>query len=169
MKTPMTNWTIFVLTLFAQTLVASSKFENFNLQDNDTTQIAIDTSNAKAFYISGLLFLEQKKYKDAINNFDKAIELNPEYAEAFNERANAKSDIGYTANEKKSQWYDYDKAISINPKFAKAYFDRGVRKCWYENMLKPTIGCPDICKSFELGYPKQKHFFADNCDCSKYK
>ncbi len=97
------------------------------------------------------------KYKEAIENYDKAIELNPKYADAYNNRGNAKLHSG--KNEEAIEDYnkaieldpqydtyynrgnaklhsgkneeaieDYNKAIELNPKYAKAYNNRGFTK-----------------------------------------
>ena len=60
-------------------------------------------------------------YKEAITDYDKAIELNPEYAEAYNNRGLAKFNLG----KYKEAIKDYDKAIELNPKYAKAHNNRG--------------------------------------------
>jgi tetratricopeptide (TPR) repeat protein len=118
----------------------------------------IDTSSAEQSYTRGLLFLKQKKNFEAIVCFDKAIELKPDYAEAYNERGNAQSSDSKALD-------DYSKAIALNPNFAKAYFNRGIKKNMLQSMRRPTAGCPDICKAYELGYTKGRDFLS-NCDCN---
>jgi tetratricopeptide (TPR) repeat protein len=38
---------------------------------------------AKDYFTAGVALNNSEKYKDAITNFDKAIKLNPKYAEAY--------------------------------------------------------------------------------------
>ena len=64
-----------------------------------------------------------------MKNYDKAIELNPEYAKAYNNRGSVKADLG----DKKEAIKDYDKAIELNPEYAKAYNNRGNIKFDLEN------------------------------------
>ena len=69
----------------------------------------------------GVVLLEEGQYDRAIAYFNKAIEINPKYADAYNNRGNAYA--------KKGQYdkaiADYNKAIEINPRFAAAYNNRG--------------------------------------------
>ena len=56
--------------------------------------------------------------------FTKAIEINPNYAEAYHERGLAYDAIG----EYDRAISDYNKAIEINPKYEKAYNHRRLAK-----------------------------------------
>jgi tetratricopeptide (TPR) repeat protein len=73
-------------------------------------------------YYQGTKLLEKGQYDQAITYFDKAIEINPRYAEAYNNRG-----IAYL---KKGQYdkaiSDFTEAIEINPKDAMAYRNRGI-------------------------------------------
>ena len=61
-------------------------------------------------------------YNDAINAFSKAIEMNKNYAAAYNNRGYSYNNLGN--NNQAIQ--DYEKAIEINPENDVAYFNRGV-------------------------------------------
>jgi tetratricopeptide (TPR) repeat protein len=116
------------------------------------------STSAEQSYTRGLLFLKQKNNVEAIACFDKAIELKSDYAEAYNERGNAQSIYAKSLD-------DYSKAITLNPKLAKAYYDRGIKMNMVQSMQRPTNGCPDICRAYELEYPKATDFLS-NCDCN---
>ena len=60
----------------------------------------------------------------AIDAYDKAIQLKPDFAEAYNNRGNAKSSLG----RHDEAIVDHDKAIQFKPDFAKAYDNRGNAK-----------------------------------------
>jgi tetratricopeptide (TPR) repeat protein len=128
-------------------------------------EIDSDSTNATAYFERGNIFIAQKKYKEALFDFDKAIKLKPDYAEAFHKRAWAKYYLQHFDGV--SFFDDFGTAIKLKPNFAEAYFDRGVLMNIYDSNVKPTRGCSDICKAYELGYPKQKGLFADNCNCKK--
>ena len=66
----------------------------------------------------------EETYK-AIADYDKAIELDPKFAAAYNGRGNA----WYVKQEYDKAIADYDKAIELDPKLAAAYNDRG--NAWY--------------------------------------
>jgi tetratricopeptide (TPR) repeat protein len=61
-------------------------------------------------------------YDEAISDYNRAIELNPEFSEAYYTRG--------SAYDRKGQYNhaidDYTKAIELNPYFVEAYSNRGV-------------------------------------------
>ena len=75
-----------------------------------------------AFFTLGLLVQIEGDFSAAIASYDKAIELNPEYADAYNNRGNALSGLERYAEAIAS----FDKAIALNPELAVAYYNRGV-------------------------------------------
>ena len=60
----------------------------------------------------------------AIADYDIAIRLNPDHADAYNNRGNAKSALGQHF----AAIADYDIAIRLNPDDARAYYNRGIAK-----------------------------------------
>jgi tetratricopeptide (TPR) repeat protein len=58
----------------------------------------------------------------AITDFTKAIELNPQYAEAYNFRALAYDGLGQTGH----ALDDYNRALELDPGLATAYYGRGL-------------------------------------------
>jgi len=75
----------------------------------------------EAFY-RGFSAADKGDFDKAIQNYDKAIELKPDYAEAYNNRGVAygeKDDFDKAIQ-------NYDKAIELKPDYAKAYNNRGV-------------------------------------------
>ena len=61
-------------------------------------------------------------YKDAIDAFSKAIEMNKKHAAAYNNRGYAYNNLG----KYDQAMQDYEKAIEINPEDDVAYYNRGV-------------------------------------------
>ena len=47
---------------------------------------------AADYYNRGLTYQENAQYDEAIANYTRAIEINPRYAEAYNNRGNASAD-----------------------------------------------------------------------------
>ncbi|MCZ8250285.1 tetratricopeptide repeat protein [Microcystis sp. LE19-195.1E] len=105
---------------------------------------AIDLAPRAAWYVNrGILYRRQQKYELALDDYNKAIELNPNHANAYNNRGNLYKDL---------QKYDlaladYDKAIEINPNFAILYYNRGGL---YYNQQKYELALSDINKAIEL-------------------
>ena len=63
-------------------------------------------------------------YKGAIVDYTKAIELDPEYALAYDNRGASK----YYLEDYKGAIEDHTKAIELDPEYVYAYFNRGVSK-----------------------------------------
>ena len=98
---------------------------------------------AAASYSLGVVKSDAKDYADAIVNFDKAIELNPEYVRAYYERGRAQSYLG-----------DYDSAIAsctqvlkMDPDETDAYYGRGSIKAHLGDYAEAIL---DLDKAIEL-------------------
>ena len=79
------------------------------------------TPTATGYYEQGRAKDRLSDNKGAVEKYNKAIELNPKYAEAYIKRGYAKSELkDYTG-----AMQDYNKAIELDPKNARAYVSRG--------------------------------------------
>ncbi|MGQ9454355.1 MAG: tetratricopeptide repeat protein [Armatimonadota bacterium] len=82
----------------------------------------VGRSAVAAYYLhSGTVYLGLQKYRKAIENFTKAIRLNPNNAKAYALRGSAYIQEYQLDRAIK----DYTKAIQLNPIFALAYSSRG--------------------------------------------
>ena len=79
---------------------------------------------AHAFFSIGCLLWEGGKAEKALSAYDTAIQLQPDYAEVYNNRGNIKNELG----SRDAALDDYDTAIRLNPHFPEAYHNRGVQK-----------------------------------------
>jgi len=70
----------------------------------------------RAWYSKGIFGVRLRRYEEAIQAFDKAIELDPNYARALYSKGSALYDQG-KYNEAIEA---YDKAIEIEPQYAEA-------------------------------------------------
>ncbi len=76
---------------------------------------------AKDFYAEGEDKYKKGDYPGAIEAYSQAIQLNPNNAQAYNERGNAR----YMLGDKQAALTDYDQALKIDPNYAPAYTNRG--------------------------------------------
>ena len=79
-------------------------------------------SDAKLAYNYGTNSSKQGLYAEAIQNFDKAIQLDAEYAKAYNNRGNSYANLG----QYQRAIEDFDKAIQLDPNDALTYDNRGL-------------------------------------------
>ena len=62
-----------------------------------------------------------KRAQDAVESFERAVAVQPDYAEAFNNRGNALFDLGRNEDALAS----YDQALALQPDYADALVNRG--------------------------------------------
>jgi Flp pilus assembly protein TadD len=114
----------------------------------------------------------------AINYLNKAIQENPKFAEAYNNRGNAYRDLNqlqkafadynqairlkknyvqaynnrgniyYDLKKYKLAVNDYNKSISLKPDYRMAYLNRGLA---YHQLKNRTLACKDLQKACQLG------------------
>ena len=72
----------------------------------------------------GFLAYERKEYKDAITDYDIAIDKDPNYAEVYYLRGLARRSL----NQWKESIVDFNDAIRLDPDRAEAYYERGAAK-----------------------------------------
>ena len=83
------------------------------------------SAEAEFYFLSGMTRRQQLgQYNAAIENYDTAIRLRPDYTEAYYNRGIAKHKLGrYTAAVE-----DYDTAIRLRPDYTEVYYNRGIAK-----------------------------------------
>jgi tetratricopeptide (TPR) repeat protein len=91
----------------------------------------------------GVALVLEGKYNEAIINFNKAIELDPKDAVAYNNRGVAYGELGNYEQE----ITDCSKAIEINPKLAVAYYHRGIA---YQKLGNRKQAAKDKNKAYAL-------------------
>ena len=86
------------------------------------TAAVIKETNSDALLNQGIALLEEGQFDLSINYFNKAIEINPRYADAYNNRGLA---YGMGKGQYDKAISDFNKAIELNPKYAGFYNKRG--------------------------------------------
>ena len=107
---------------------------------------------AMQYYNIGIQKHTEKKYEEAIENYNRAIDLSPKYSWAYNNRGLAYYDLG-NANKAIS---DYNKAIAFDSQNSFAYYNRGLV---YYNLGNLDQAILDYSKAIEID---PKHCWAYN-------
>src|SRR5262249_25621993 len=95
---------------------------------------------AIAYDNRGLAYQAKREYDRAVADHTKAIELNPKYATAYNNRGIATGDYDRAIA-------DYNRAIELDPNFADAYLRRGLA---YEGKGDSERSIADYTKAIVL-------------------
>jgi len=74
-----------------------------------------------AYNNRGVAYADHEKYKEALSDYNKAIDIDPKHIEAYNNRGVSKAALrNYTGAKE-----DYNKAIELRPSYPDAYYNRG--------------------------------------------
>lgn len=101
--------------------IISKMFLILTILTGCATTEEIEETDPLALLNKGAAFAEKGQYERAIAYFSEAIERNPRYAEAYNDRGAAYYDKG----QYDKAISDFTKAIELNPKHAMPYYNRG--------------------------------------------
>ena len=99
--------------------------------------------SARWFRLSGNLHSDTGHHTEAIADYDRAIELIPNFAAAYFNRGHAKNSL----KEFTEDIADYDRAIELMPNFAAAYHNRGGTK---QNLQNYAGAISDYNRAIEL-------------------
>ena len=95
--------------LIALESIAKAQFENKELA-------------SQVYLLSGVAHHSQKEYEWALEDYNTALELNPDNAEAYIYRGL----VSHNGGEHDLAIEDFNKAIALNPNHADAYYNRGL-------------------------------------------
>jgi len=107
--------------------------------------------SAKKYFKTGEDFVEAENYKDAIDQFSKAIELESDYEDAYLERAKSKEKLGELENAAE----DYKRLTAIEPKESEYYYNLGrlyfqVEK--FEASIEPLSSAIELDKKYHAAF-----------------
>ena len=117
-----------------------------------TLGIAAETNQSDAAQIllsRGDELMRRREYNDAIAQYTKAIELRPDFADAYNNRGYAV----YSKYDGSDPLADLNRAIELRPNFAHAYNTRG---CIYMTRGQADLAIADFGRAIALqpDYPR---------------
>ncbi|MDX2098816.1 MAG: tetratricopeptide repeat protein [Leptolyngbyaceae cyanobacterium bins.59] len=78
----------------------------------------------QTFYDQGLERIRRGDLKGAIQQFDRALEINPQFAAAYHRRGGVRFDLG----DRQGAIIDYTQALQLNPDGVETYFARGLTR-----------------------------------------
>jgi tetratricopeptide (TPR) repeat protein/predicted Ser/Thr protein kinase len=81
----------------------------------------INSVNSTELYKQANTFYDLQRYQDALSNYEKAVKIRPDYAEAWNGQGKAL----FKLKEYKAALTAYDKAIQLQPDYLEAWIGRG--------------------------------------------
>ncbi|MBP8094798.1 MAG: tetratricopeptide repeat protein [Saprospiraceae bacterium] len=119
----------------------------------------------EAYYFRAKSKVKIKDYKGAIDDYSKAIEINPEFVWAYSERGFAKGHSYTEIHDEVKKLIngdyigaisDYSKAIELNKNEAKFYNSRGSMKVRIRNFQDAVV---DFTKAIELNPENANSFF----------
>ena len=102
-----------------------------------------DSKRATAHFNCGVAYSAMKNSSRAIEQYDEAICVNPEFAEAYINRGLARVAL----KQYQEVLDDYDRAIELNPKLAEAYSNRALAKTTLGRYKEALVDCD---KAIEL-------------------
>jgi len=117
-------------------------FISFSLQ----FLLGCNSKSAEDLVFEGVRKTKEHNLEEALALFDQAIEIKPDYAEAFKHRGRTKFNMG----DAEGALVDFTEAISIDTNYAEAYFNRAKILNYFG---KEEMGCKDLKKAKELKYP----------------
>ena len=85
-----------------------------------------------------------QQYPQAMQDYNKAISIKPNFYKAYNNRGN----VYFDQKNFQMAIKDYNKAISINRSYRYAYLNRGLA---YYEMKKKNLACNDLKRACQLG------------------
>ena len=113
-----------IIAIFSVVTIQNSRNYKNDLVMYEKCISANPETTALAYLNRGLIKARSGNIKSGITDFNKAIEIFPDYPDAYNNRALANSQIG----EKTGIMADYNKSIELNPEKSTFYFNRAVFK-----------------------------------------
>jgi tetratricopeptide (TPR) repeat protein len=132
---------------------APEAMSDFDQAIRGYTQLLALSPDAAVYNARGRALVSADRPAEAIRDFDRALDLNPGYAEAHYNRGIACAN----ANRFSDAIRDYGRAIALRPDYAAAYDNRAVA---YYELKAYDKACADVKRFMELGGKPNPGFLA---------
>jgi tetratricopeptide (TPR) repeat protein len=130
----------------------NNETEQFELDNNHKIQINLtDKELAIDYFKKGNQYGKLKKHQLAIEQYDKAIELIPNFYKAYNNRGNQLNNLGFHAK----AVIDLSKAIELKGDYAIAYHNRGRS---YRDLGEYELAISDLSRAISLNPDSVKSY-----------
>ncbi len=96
------------------------------------------------YFLSAYQKYENKDYQGALADYNRAIAINPDDADAYYNRGILKES---KLNDPRGALADFNRAITINPDYANAYYNRGILQ---ERLDDPQGALADLNKALQI-------------------
>ncbi len=118
---------------------AYSNLKNARLMQGNPTKAISE----KDYFKLGATSFRQGNFTDAISDFTEAVKINPNFAQAYNDRGLAY----YNEGNYSTAIIDYNKAIGLDPDYADAYYNRGLA---WDRQANQTQALSDFNKAIKI-------------------
>jgi tetratricopeptide (TPR) repeat protein len=125
------------------TFLYHNYFSANNIFSNTESNIAEQELTDKEYFQKGNSYFKQSNFRDAIIEFDKAINLNPNFIDAYGDRGASKANLG----QYQDAILDYEKADSLGMKSSMLYSNWGYA---YYQLKEPEKALPLLEKAIDI-------------------
>ena len=133
--------------------VVSNSSKKTTRKKQNTTQYYSTPRTAQEFYNRGSLRTQQKEYRQAIEDYTKAIELDPKFVDAYLKRC----EMRYKMNDNQGVLDDCFQIFKINPNIAKAHYYQG-RARYSLGYTEPAIESYNLAIAKDGNYPQAYYY-----------
>ena len=116
---------------------------DYDLEEKDFLEYPSIMLLANVLNSRGMAQEMLENFEQAKADYNKAIQINPEYGNAYNNRGNIKAEQA----DHKGAIKDYNRAIELNSQFVEAYCNRGIAK---ENLGDHSEALEDFDRAIDL-------------------
>ncbi|XP_060684942.1 uncharacterized protein ttc6 [Hemiscyllium ocellatum] len=123
---------------------ALSSFQKALDLEHEASEIGITntvTTSVEVYYHMGLCYIELNQLREAIDSFNSAVKLLPNFAKAYYQRGLC----GLKLHDFNCI-YDFHRALALNPKLFEVYLSRAVYYAIQGRFLKAILSCNEALK-----------------------